>query len=99
MRRSGLGKYLGKRLLTINEEDYWGILTLEVKALHDSNLVIKKDIPPKRVKGTIFVSKSLNLLCLTKKIRDPDRLISMVYDQSAGLDPGRLAQELRFSDE
>jgi replication-associated recombination protein RarA len=39
---SGFGKYVWKRLLTISAEDCWGILTQEVKALHDSYLVINE---------------------------------------------------------
>ena len=32
---SGYGNYVWKRLLTVSAEDCWGILTQEVKALHD----------------------------------------------------------------
>ncbi len=32
---SGFGNYVWKRLLTISAEDCWGIITAEVKALHD----------------------------------------------------------------
>ncbi|WP_395718283.1 hypothetical protein, partial [Prosthecobacter sp.] len=96
---SGFGKYVWKRLLTISAEDCWGILTQEVKALHDSYLVINDGIPPKQAKGRIFISKAVILLCLSKKSRDPDHLQNMVYDQSAGLDPDTLAQELRSSGE
>src|SRR5580704_18217640 len=37
---SGFGRYVWKRLLTISAEDCWGILTQEVKALHDGYLVV-----------------------------------------------------------
>jgi len=33
---SGFGQYVWRRLLTVSAEDCWGILTAEVKALHDS---------------------------------------------------------------
>ena len=33
---SGFGQYVWCRLLTVSAEDCWGILTQEVKALHDS---------------------------------------------------------------
>ncbi len=33
---SGFGQYVWRRLLTVSAEDCWGILTQEVKALHDS---------------------------------------------------------------
>jgi replication-associated recombination protein RarA len=85
--QSGFGRYVWKRLLTISTEDCWGILTQEVKALHDSYLVINEGVPPKQARGRIFISKAVILLCLSKKNRDPDYLQNFVYDQSAGLDP------------
>ena len=88
-----------KQLLTISAEDCWSILTQEVKALHDSYLVINKGVPPKQARGRIFISKAVTLLCLSKKRRDPDHLQNMVYHQSAGLDADTLAQELRSSGE
>jgi replication-associated recombination protein RarA len=97
--QSGFGRYVWKRLLTISAEDCWGILTQEVKALHDSYLVINEGVPPKQARGRIFISKAVILLCLSKKSRDPDHLQNFVYDQSAGLDPETLAQELRSSGE
>ncbi|MCX6877332.1 MAG: hypothetical protein NTW21_26515 [Verrucomicrobia bacterium] len=33
---SGFGQYVWRRLLTVSAEDCWGILTQEVKAVHDS---------------------------------------------------------------
>lgn len=96
---SGFGKYVWKRLLTISAEDCWGILTQEVKALHDSYLVINEGIPPKQAKGRIFISKAVILLCLSKKSRDPDHLQNMVYDQTADLDAETLSVELRESGE
>lgn len=97
--QSGFGRYVWKRLLTISAEDCWGILTHEVKALHDSYLVINEGVPPKQARGRIFISKAVILLCLSKKSRDPDHLQNFVYDQSAGLDPDTLADELRSADE
>jgi replication-associated recombination protein RarA len=97
--QSGFGRYVWKRLLTISAEDCWGILTQEVKALHDSYLVINEGVPPKQARGRIFISKAVILLCLSKKSRDPDHLQNFIYDQSVGLDPDTLAQELRSSGE
>ena len=97
--QSGFGRYVWKRLLTISAEDCWGILTQEVKALHDSYLVINDGVPAKQARGRIFISKAVILLCLSKKSRDPDHLQNFVYDQSAGLDPDTLADELRSSGE
>jgi hypothetical protein len=58
-------------LLTISAEDCWGILTQEVKALHDSYLVINEGVPPRQAKGRIFISKAVILLCLSKKAATP----------------------------
>jgi replication-associated recombination protein RarA len=96
---SGFGKYVWKRLLTISAEDCWGILTAEVKALHDSYLVVNDGVPAKQARGRIFISKAVILLCLAKKSRDSDHLQNFVYDQQAGLDENTLAEELRSSGE
>jgi len=96
---SGFGKYVWKRLLTISAEDCWGILTAEVKALHDSYLVVNDGVPAKQARGRIFISKAVILLCLAKKSRDPDHLQNFVYDKQAGLDENTLAEELRGSGE
>ena len=91
---SGFGNYVWKRLLTVSAEDCWGILTQEVKALHESYLMINKDVPAKKAKGRIFISKGVILLCMAKKSRDADHLQNFVYDQQAGLDPETLTDEL-----
>ena len=95
---SGFGKYVWKRLLTISAEDCWGILTAEVKALHDSYLVVNDGVPAKQARGRIFISKAVILLCLAKKNRDADHLQNFVFDQQAGLDENTLAEELRSSE-
>ena len=96
---SGFGKYCWKRLLTVSAEDCWGILTQEVKALHDAYLAVNEGVPAKKHRGRIFVSKAVILLCQAKKSRDADHLQNFVYDQSAGLDPDTLADELREADD
>ena len=75
---SGYGNYVWKRLLTISAEDCWGILTQEVKALHDGYQHVNKGIPVRDHKGRIFISKAVILLCLSKKSRDPDHLQNLV---------------------
>ena len=42
---SGFGQYVWRRLLTVSAEDCWGILTQEVKALHDSYTEINQNTP------------------------------------------------------
>ena len=91
---SGYGQYVWRRLLTISAEDCWGILTAEVKALHDSYTEINRNTPSKTAKGRIFISKAVILLCLSKKSRDADHLQNFVYDRQAGLDPETLTEEL-----
>lgn len=95
---SGFGRYVWKRLLTVSAEDCWGILTAEVKALHDSYLVVNDGVPAKQARGRIFISKAVILLCLAKKNRDADHLQNFVFDQQAGLDENTLAEELRSSE-
>ena len=94
---SGFGKYCWKRLLTVSAEDCWGILTQEIKALHDSYQAVNEGLSARQHRGRIFISKAVILLCLAKKSRDADHLQNFVYDQMAGLDPETLAEELRQS--
>jgi len=96
---SGYGNYVWKRLLTVSAEDCWGILTAEVKALHDSYLVVNENVPGRKAKGRIFISKAVILLCAAKKSRDADHLQNFVYDQSAGVDADTLADDLRQAPE
>jgi replication-associated recombination protein RarA len=91
---SGFGRYVWKRLLTISAEDCWGIITQEVKALHDGYLVVNENVPARQPKGRIFISKAVILLCLAKKSRDADHLQNFVYDQKAGLEERKLAKAL-----
>jgi len=96
---SGFGQYVWRRLLTVSAEDCWGILTQEVKALHDSYTEINRNTPSKTPKGRIFISKAVILLCLAKKSRDADHLQNFVYDQQAGLEPETLTDELEQAGE
>ena len=96
---SGFGQYVWRRLLTVSAEDCWGILTQEVKALHDAYTEVNTRGQRGKPKGRIFISKAVILLCLAKKSRDADHLQNFVYDQKAGLDPETLAEDLRNADE
>ena len=96
---SGFGQYVWRRLLTISAEDCWGILTQEVKALHDSYTEINANLPARQPKGRIFISKAVILLCLAKKSRDADHLQNFVYDRQAGIAPESLTDELESSGE
>ena len=50
-------------------------------------------------KGRIFISKAVILLSLAKKSRDADHLQNLVYDALKGIDPDKLANELRKAPE
>ena len=91
---SGCGQYVWRRLLTVSAEDCWGILTNEVKALHESYAEINRHAPRGQQRGRIFISKAVILLALAKKSRDADHLQNFVYDARAGLDAGTLADDL-----
>lgn len=81
---SGFANYVWKRLLTISAEDCWGILTMEVKALHDGYLKVNEGVPKsEKPRGRIFIAKAVLLLCAAKKSRDADHLTNLVYDGSA----------------
>ena len=95
---SGFGRYVWKRLLTISAEDCWGILTQEIKALHDGYLVVNENVPARQPKGRIFISKAVILLCLAKKNRDADHLQNFVYDKKAGLAERKLEKALAEAD-
>jgi replication-associated recombination protein RarA len=96
---SGFGNYVWKRLLTVSAEDCWGIITQEVKALHDSYAMINANLSGRRARGRIFISKAVILLCAAKKSRDADHLQNFVYDEMRGIDPDTLADELRSAPE
>lgn len=91
---SGYGPYVWRRLLTISAEDCWGILTAEIKALHDSYQLVNKGKVAREHRGRIFISKAVILLCAAKKNRDADHLQNLVYDALQTIDPEKLAREL-----
>jgi len=89
----GYWKYVWKRLLTVSAEDCAGFITQEIKALHESFLLVnegrKKHDKPK---GRIFISKAVILLAQAYKSRDADHLQCLVYDRNQVTD--REAEEL-----
>lgn len=90
--------YCWKRLLTISAEDCYGVITQEIKALYDSFWVINKGKKGDDLKGRIFISKAVILLCECKHNRDSDLLSNYIYDLKQGLndeDIERLFEEVR----
>lgn len=73
--------YCWKRLLTISAEDCYGIITKEIKALYDSFEIINKGNKSDNLKGRVFISKAVILLCEAKHNRDADLLSNYIYDK------------------
>ncbi len=72
--------YAWRRLLTISAEDCAGLVTQEVKALHDAWTLIDKQ---QKERGRVFLAKAVVLLCRAAKSRDADHLTNLVYDGEA----------------
>ena len=92
---SGFAAYCWKRLLTISAEDCAGVITQEIKSLHESFVLLNQGA--KKPRSRIFISKAVILLCQARKSRDADHLQNFVYDRqmldaeelTAGLDAAR----------
>jgi hypothetical protein len=63
---SGFGQYVWRRLLTVSAEDCWGILTQEVKALHDAYTEIGGHGPTgkPRVSSLLVMSEEIDFIRL-----------------------------------
>jgi len=79
--QSGYWRYAWKRLLTISAEDVAGCITQEVKALHDSFLVVNERQGEDDMKGRIFLTKAVLLLSQAYKCRDADHAQIYLYDR------------------
>lgn len=93
--------YVWKRLLTISAEDCYGIITKEVMALYEAFQVINKGKKGDDMKGRIFISKAVILLCECKHNRDADLLQNYVYDKKFSLSDDQieeLFEEVRQDD-
>ncbi len=86
---SGYHNYCWKRLLTISAEDCAGIITQEVKALHESFVLLNEGA--KKVRSRIFISKAVIVLCQSRKCRDADHLQNFIYDRKL-VDAEKLAK-------
>lgn len=74
-------EYCWKRLLTISAEDCLPMVTQEIKALYDSFWVINKGKKSPDLKGRIFISKAVIILCRCGHNRDADILSNFIYDK------------------
>lgn len=88
-------RYCWKRLLTISAEDCYGIITKEIMALYDAFEVVNKGVKADELKGRIFISKAVILLCEAKHNRDADLLSNYVYDKKYGLTDEEIDQKLQ----
>ena len=85
-------EYCWKRLLTISAEDCYGLVTQEIKALYDSFWVINKGKRGDELKGRIFISKAVIILCTCGHSRDADLLSNFIYDKKALLSDEKIEQ-------
>lgn len=76
-------EYCWKRLLTISAEDCYGLITQEIKSLYDSFWVVNKGKKGEELKGRIFISKAVIILCTCGHSRDADLLSNYIYDKKA----------------
>ena len=74
-------EYCWKRLLTISAEDCYGVVTKEIMALYQAFHVINEGKRGDELKGRIFISKAVILLCQCKHNRDADLLSNYIYDK------------------
>lgn len=86
--------YVWKRLLTVSAEDCAGVITQEIKALHESFLFVNKGKKADQMGGRVFISKAIILLCMTKHNRDADLLTNYIYDLKAGLSDKKIESYL-----
>lgn len=84
--------YVWKRLLTISAEDCYGVITKEIMALYEAFQVINKGKKGDDMKGRIFISKAVILLCECKHNRDADLLQNYVYDKKFSLSDVQIEQ-------
>ena len=79
---SGYQYYAWRRLLTISAEDCYGdSITTEIFNLYRSYVLINEGKSEEEMKGRIFMSKAVLILCRTSKCRDADHLQNLIYDK------------------
>ena len=95
---SGYYNYVWKRLLTVSAEDVETFITTELVALHHGfNFV---NTPRKdQIKGRIFITKAVVILCRAMKSRDTDHLQNFLYDKKIGITDAAINEILMNVDE
>lgn len=97
MFESNFDQYCWRRLLTVSAEDCWGIITQEVKALHESYQVINTPRKKGKLRGRIFIAKAVIVMSQAFKSRDADHLTNYVYDREM-IDANDLIEALADAD-
>ena len=88
-------EYCWKRLLTISAEDCYGLVTQEIESLYNSFWVINRGKKGEELKGRIFISKAVIILCTCKHSRDADLLSNFIYDKKALISDEQIEQLFR----
>lgn len=88
-------EYCWKRLLTISAEDCYGLVTQEIESLYNSFWVINRGKKGEDLKGRIFISKAVIILCTCKHSRDADLLSNFIYDKKALISDEQIEQLFR----
>lgn len=85
MFKSNYIEYLWKRLYIISAEDCAGIITVEVAALNEG--FRRANIPKskEKVKGAVFITKAIIILCEALKSRDADHACGLLYKEKRGI--------------
>ena len=91
--------YLWKRLVTISAEDCFGVITKEVMALYEGFQFINNGLSESKMKGRVFISKAVILLCNCKHSRDADIIGCYIYDKRNGIAEEELMNYLKELDE
>jgi replication-associated recombination protein RarA len=82
---SNYHNYVWKRLITIAAEDCDGIISAEIHALFEGFREVNTPKGKEKLKGRIFLSKAVLILCRAIKSRDSDHLQCLVYDHKVGI--------------
>ena len=92
---SNYAKYVWKRLYTISAEDIYSAVTSEIDALYTGfNLINDKKSEDGKMKGRIFISKAIILLCECEKSRESDHIQCLSYDKGILVDTDRINEYL-----
>lgn len=87
---SGYKDYVWRRLMVISAEDVYAMVTQEIVALRTAWTEIHKQ---NKLRGKIFVSKAVVLLCAAPKSREADHLLFFGFQENiATTDEDLLAQ-------